>query len=109
MQVLSLLAIDFAKLFDSWFAVLLLVVCVLLFAAIILLIVFLTIRYKVVFVISETENETRSFYKNNVLEQFVPVREGYRFLGWYSDAEGTQKVADKLRVTQKDMVLYAKW
>ena len=68
MQVLSLLAIDFAKLFDSWFAVLLLVVCVLLFAAIILLIVFLTIRYKVVFVISETENETRSFYKNNVLE-----------------------------------------
>lgn len=109
MQVLSLLAIDFAKLFDSWFAVLLLVVCVLLFAAIIVLIVFLTIRYKVVFVISETENETRSFYKNNVLEQFVPVREGYRFLGWYSDAEGTQKVADKLRVTQKDMVLYAKW
>ncbi len=38
-----------------------------------------------------------------------PVREGYRFAGWYRDAAGTDAWDFALDSVQADMTLYAKW
>ena len=47
-------------------------------------------------------------YENNNYYLSNPQREGYVFLGWYEDAELTNKVPQTLQVTH-DMTLYAKW
>jgi|GEM_PF-1149734 len=43
-----------------------------------------------------------------VAEPEVPVREGYNFLGWYTDSECTTKYNFNTPV-KKDITLYAKW
>ena len=37
-----------------------------------------------------------------------PVRDGYRFLGWFTDRDGGDKVEEDMAVT-KDVTLYAHW
>ncbi len=43
------------------------------------------------------------------LSQVVPVRDGYKFAGWYSDAKCKTKVESISRKQKKDITLYAKW
>lgn len=43
-----------------------------------------------------------------VAEPEVPIREGYNFLGWYTDSECTTKYNFNTPV-KKDITLYAKW
>lgn len=38
-----------------------------------------------------------------------PTRKGYKFLGWYRDAEYKQKVTEISKGSHGDVVLYAKW
>ncbi len=38
-----------------------------------------------------------------------PIREGYRFLGWYRDAEGSQVFDFERDTVTSDLTLYAKW
>ncbi len=38
-----------------------------------------------------------------------PIREGYRFLGWYRDAEGSQAFDFEQDTIANDLTLYAKW
>lgn len=38
-----------------------------------------------------------------------PIREGYRFLGWYRDADGTQAFDFDQDTVTSDIILYAKW
>ena len=39
----------------------------------------------------------------------VPKRDGYTFLGWYTDAEGGSRVTEDTPITQSHIRLYAHW
>ena len=41
------------------------------------------------------------------LDEYVPEREGYKFVGWYADEDLTKEI-DKVYLTQ-DITIYAKW
>ncbi|MBE6673608.1 MAG: hypothetical protein E7596_00710 [Ruminococcaceae bacterium] len=48
--------------------------------------------------------------KGNVCESFpTPVREGYKFLGWYFDEEYANKAVEGVTIFSEDVTLYAKW
>lgn len=52
-----------------------------------------------------------SFYteEDTVITLQDPVRDGYRFEGWYSDAAYTVRVTEIRGADKRDIVLYAKW
>lgn len=70
-------------------------------------------RYTITYILDGGENSSANpaFYTSAsdpiVLE--APVKEGYRFLGWYSDREYARKVTQIDRGSTGDRVLYAKW
>jgi len=51
-----------------------------------------------------------SIKKGSGVELLEPMRKGYKFMGWYLDAEGTpsNKVEDSTKY-KEDTILYAKW
>lgn len=42
-------------------------------------------------------------------DEIVTTREGYKFLGWYSDSELTNRVSSIVSFPYADVTLYAKW
>lgn len=47
------------------------------------------------------------YHRGTVLAN--PVKEGYQFVGWYTDQKCTKKVTTIPRTTGRGLVLYAKW
>lgn len=109
-QILTSFKDQVKEIFDSPLALLLLIVCVILFAAIVCIIALLSVRYKVTYVVDGSEKEEKSFYRHSVIDQRAPAaREGYVFGGWFSDEACTERVPDTLRANRKGIVLYARW
>jgi len=52
--------------------------------------------------------ELTQYYGDILLEPVQPTSEGFRFMGWFIDAELTQPIIWPFEVTQ-DQTLYAKW
>ncbi|MBR0404088.1 MAG: InlB B-repeat-containing protein [Eggerthellaceae bacterium] len=47
--------------------------------------------------------------KSSMVVPFPPTKSGYRFVGWYSDAERTEKISCIEPGSAGDVTLYAKW
>lgn len=52
-------------------------------------------------------NDELVFY-NDYLSEIIPTREGYTFIGWYTDSELTNAF-DYTDIITSDLTLYAKW
>ena len=56
---------------------------------------------------SKIDTVTEWEYSTIDLDEYVPEKEGYKFVGWYADEDLT-KAIDKVYLTQ-DTTVYAKW
>ncbi|MFR7987770.1 MAG: S-layer homology domain-containing protein [Anaerotignum lactatifermentans] len=56
---------------------------------------------------SDINTVTEWEYSTIDLDEYVPEKEGYKFVGWYADEDLTKKI-DKVYLTQ-DTTVYAKW
>lgn len=79
-----------------------------------------TVRYnnykvKIELVERGSENQTYSpnaiqqFYGRNIGTMPVPVRENYRFLGWFTAPDGGERITASSVMGSKDMTVYAHW
>lgn len=50
-----------------------------------------------------------TIYGGTVEKPTDPTRTGYRFMGWYRDAKGSQAFDFTTALTEQDVTLYAKW
>ncbi|MDE7178738.1 MAG: InlB B-repeat-containing protein [Lachnospiraceae bacterium] len=59
----------------------------------------------------ENDSENPETYKSDgdTITLKDPVKEGYKFRGWYKDAEFTEKVTQIPKGSTGDITLYAKW
>jgi len=64
--------------------------------------------FTVIFMDGETELARQTVDGGSLIEQYTPVREGYVFMGWAKDPEGTQLFSYAERI-YRDTVLYAVW
>lgn len=58
---------------------------------------------------NNSANPTTYTAEDTVITLFDPVRTGYQFEGWYSDAAYTDRVTAIYGTDKRDLVLYAKW
>ena len=68
------------------------------------------IKYEITFEVNGgevLEKAEKHLHSTVDLSKYTPVREGYEFEGWYTDAELTNKVT-KI-IIEGDITLYAKW
>ena len=56
---------------------------------------------------SKIDTVTEWEYSTIDLDEYVPEKEGYKFVGWYADEDLTKKI-DEVYLTQ-DTTVYAKW
>ena len=56
---------------------------------------------------SKIDTVTEWEYSTIDLDEYVPKKEGYKFVGWYADEDLTKKI-DEVYLT-KDTTVYAKW
>lgn len=56
---------------------------------------------------SDIDTVTEWEYSTIDLDEYVPEKEGYKFVGWYADEDLTKKI-DEVYLTQ-DTTVYAKW
>ena len=56
---------------------------------------------------SKIDTVTKWEYSTIDLDEYVPEKEGYKFVGWYADEDLTKKI-DEVYLTQ-DTTVYAKW
>ena len=56
---------------------------------------------------SKIDTVTEWEYSTIDLDEYVPEKEGYKFVGWYADEDLTKKI-DEVYLT-KDTTVYAKW
>ncbi len=56
---------------------------------------------------SDIDTVTEWEYSTIDLDEYVPEKEGYKFVGWYADEDLTKKI-DEVYLT-KDTTVYAKW
>ncbi len=56
---------------------------------------------------SKIDTVTEWEYSTIDLDEYVPEKEGYKFVGWYADKDLTKKI-DEVYLTQ-DTTVYAKW
>ena len=56
---------------------------------------------------SKIDTVTEWKYSTIDLDEYVPEKEGYKFVGWYADEDLTKKI-DEVYLT-KDTTVYAKW
>ncbi|MDY5414970.1 S-layer homology domain-containing protein, partial [Anaerotignum sp.] len=56
---------------------------------------------------SKIDTVTEWEYSTINLDEYVPEKEGYKFVGWYADEDLTKKI-DEVYLTQ-DTTVYAKW
>ena len=70
------------------------------------------INYGITYVMDGGTNDSRNptvfNIESNITTLYEPVKKGYKFCGWYSDANKTLKV-DRIANMFNDMTLYAKW
>ena len=70
-------------------------------------------NYTITYVLNATnvQNDNPATYTNNsdTITLKAPVREGYTFLGWFSDKELTQQVTEIAKGSTGDITLYAHW
>lgn len=59
--------------------------------------------------IQNSKNPTVYYINSKTIKLKAPTKEGYRFLGWYTDAKYKNKITKIQKGTQKDFTLYAKW
>lgn len=72
----------------------------------------LPIEWKITYELNGGENEASnpvSYRTGTAAELKAATREGYTFLGWYKDAEFTEKVDNIEADFKGDITLYAKW
>ncbi len=55
----------------------------------------------------DMDKELKEEYTGIDLDDYVPEREGYKFVGWYADEDLTKKI-EEVYLT-KDTTIYAKW
>lgn len=71
------------------------------------------IVYTITYVLSgganNSANPTAYTAEDTVITLFDPVRTGYQFEGWYTDAAYTNRVTAIYGTDKRDLVLYAKW
>lgn len=69
--------------------------------------------YTITYVLNATnvQNDNPTAYTNNsdTITLKDPIREGYTFLGWFSDKELTQQVTEIAKGSTGDITLYAHW
>ena len=70
-------------------------------------------NYTITYVLNATnvQNDNPATYTNNsdTITLKDPIREGYTFLGWFSDKELTQQVTEIAKGSTGDITLYAHW
>ena len=55
------------------------------------------------------ETVVTTFTKNDEIILVEPIRENYKFLGWYTDSELTNKITKINKGTKENIIVYAKW
>ncbi len=69
---------------------------------------YVKLRHKVVYVDGSDRKETLVKHRERLSPE-QPQREGYRFLGWYTDSACNNHSWDSLTPVTTDVTLYAKW
>ena len=59
--------------------------------------------------VQNPKNPDVYYFNSKTIKLKAPSREGYTFLGWYTDAKYKNKITKIAKGTQKDLKLYAKW
>lgn len=68
-------------------------------------------NYRITYVLGggELSEKTETFTAEDEIPLPVPTREGYRFLGWYTEKTFEHKIEKIERGTEAAVMLYAKW
>lgn len=59
--------------------------------------------------VQNPKNPSVYYINSKTIKLKNPVKEGYTFLGWYTDAKFKNKITKISKGTQKDLKLYARW
>ena len=65
-------------------------------------------EYKINYYLSSNEIIENKYNYNDIIENFVPEKEGYTFEGWYLDSDYEQSF-DYYQMPSEDLNVYAKW